>query len=229
MAGFDLYFSGRIYPGVSVAGLNLSGLTVDEASTLLHQSLTYPQEGRIVFQEGENLWSAKPQELGLVFDAQSSARAAFDTGRSGNPFARILNQVKAWRWGVDLAPQMVYDETAAVNFVNEIARHVNKEVVEASLEIEGVNVTEKPGQIGRNVNLPGTIASLEESMRAMTDAVITVQVDETPPEIQDVSIAAETARRIVSQPLTLYLPDAPEEDQVPWRIDADQQRRTENC
>ncbi len=219
---FDLYFSGKIYPGVSVAGVKLSGSTVDEASSLLYQELTYPLDGKVVFQEGGRLWTAKPQELGLVFDAQSSARAAYNTGRSGDPFSRLFNQMKAWRSGIDLAPQLVYDEAVAVEYVNEIARQVDKATIEASLKIEGVNVIENPGQIGRKVDVRATLASLKESMQAMTDALITVQVEEIPPHIQDVSKAAETARRIVSQPLTLYLPDPSEGEQVPWRIEADQ-------
>ena len=219
---FDLYFSGKIYPGVSVAGVKLSGSTVDEASSLLYQELTYPLDGKVVFQEGGRLWTAKPQELGLVFDAQSSARAAYNTGRSGDPFSRLFNQMKARRSGIDLAPQLVYDEAVAVEYVNEIARQVDKATIEASLKIEGVNVIENPGQIGRKVDVRATLASLKESMQAMTDALITVQVEEIPPHIQDVSKAAETARRIVSQPLTLYLPDPSEGEQVPWRIEADQ-------
>ena len=219
---FDLYFSGKIYPGVSVAGVKLSGSTVDEASSLLYQELTYPLDGKVVFQEGGRLWTAKPQELGLVFDAQSSARAAYNTGRSGGPFSRLFSQIKAWRSGIDLAPQLVYDEAVAVEYVNEIARQVDKATIEASLKIEGVNVIENPGQIGRKVDVRATLASLKESMQAMTDALITVQVEEIPPHIQDVSKAAETARRIVSQPLTLYLPDPSEGEQVPWRIEADQ-------
>ena len=220
--GFNMYFSGKIYPGVSVAGVNLSGLTLEEASSLLYHELTYPNDGKVVFQEGKNLWSAKPQELGLVFDAQSSARAAYNTGRSGDPFSRLSNQIKAWRAGIDLGPRLVYDEAAAVEYVNEIAQQVDKATIEASLTIEGVTVTENPGQIGRKVDVPATLVSLEGSMQAMTDALIAVQVKEVPPQIQDVSEAAETARRIVSQPLTLYLPNSAEEEQVPWRIEADQ-------
>lgn len=220
--GFNLYFGGKIYPGVSVAGVNLSGLTLEEASSLLYHEITYPNDGKVVFQEGENLWAANPQELGLVFDAQSSARAAYNTGRSGDPFSRVFNQAKAWRSGIDLAPLLVYDEAAAVEYVNEIAQQVDKATIEAFLTIEGVAITENPGQVGRKVDVHGTLVSLKESMQAMTDSLITVQVEEIPPQIQDVSAAAETARRIVSQPLTLYMPDPGEEEQVPWRIEADQ-------
>ena len=78
LVGFSLYFSGRVYPGVSVAGVNLSGLTRAEVSVLLNQQVIYPQTGKILFQDGESIWVAMPSELGLVFDPQASAQAAYD-------------------------------------------------------------------------------------------------------------------------------------------------------
>ena len=44
---FNMFYAGQIYPGVSVAGVNLSGLEPEEAGALLAQRLTYPQQGRI--------------------------------------------------------------------------------------------------------------------------------------------------------------------------------------
>src|SRR4030042_7029738 len=55
---------GHIYPGVAVSGIDLSGMTAQEAATLLTQRLDYPQRGKIVFQEGTNLWTVKPADLG---------------------------------------------------------------------------------------------------------------------------------------------------------------------
>jgi len=110
---FNFYYSGRIYPGVSTAGNDLSGLTVDQAALLLSQQIAYPLNGRIVFQEGGSNWAVAPHELGFVFDAQSSARAAYETGRKGGPLARLLGQARAWRSGINLAPLMIYDERVA--------------------------------------------------------------------------------------------------------------------
>src|ERR1044071_3721853 len=66
--GYQLLYAGRIFPGVSVAGVDLSGLTRDEAALKLSQTLAYPNNCKILFRDGEKAWVATPAELGMVFD-----------------------------------------------------------------------------------------------------------------------------------------------------------------
>src|SRR5574341_2506390 len=80
--GFQLVYAGRIFPGVAVAGVDLSGLSRDEAAVKLQQSLAYPIAGKVLFRDQEKAWVASPAELGMVFDPSSSAGAAYLVGRS---------------------------------------------------------------------------------------------------------------------------------------------------
>ncbi len=84
-AGFQADYSGRILPGVSVAGIDVAGMSIEQAAFRLEQSITYPQQGRIAFRDGTTVWMATPAELGVRLDAQASAEAAFQVGRRGNP------------------------------------------------------------------------------------------------------------------------------------------------
>src|SRR5918996_460562 len=66
--GYQLVYAGRIFPGVSVAGVDLSGLTPSAAAVKLNQALSYPITGKILFRDGEKAWLASPAQLGMVFD-----------------------------------------------------------------------------------------------------------------------------------------------------------------
>src|SRR5215510_6660897 len=66
--GYQLLYAGRIFPGVSVAGVDLSGLSRDEAAVKLNQTLSYPITGKVLFRAQEKAWVASPAELGMVFD-----------------------------------------------------------------------------------------------------------------------------------------------------------------
>src|SRR4030066_52285 len=57
---YSYMYDGRIFPGVSVGGIDISGMNTQQAADLLARRLDYPQRGRIAFQEGTNLWTAKP-------------------------------------------------------------------------------------------------------------------------------------------------------------------------
>ncbi len=50
--GYATTYSGRILPGVSVAGVDLSGLQPVDAGVLLAQKLDYAQTGNIVLEAG---------------------------------------------------------------------------------------------------------------------------------------------------------------------------------
>ncbi|HEX9028014.1 MAG TPA: peptidoglycan binding domain-containing protein, partial [Anaerolineales bacterium] len=139
VVGFDMMYAGKIFPGVSVAGNDLSGLPPADAAALLAQHINYPQNGKIVFRDGAKVWVAKPAELGLVFDPENSALAAYRLGRQGDPVTRLIDQLAAWYFGTNLSPVLVYDERVAVHYLNGIAQQANRPTIEAALSITGTD------------------------------------------------------------------------------------------
>jgi len=75
--GYDFLYAGKVFPGVSVAGVNISGLSPQDAAARLGAQLVYPTSGKIVFQEGSKVWVARPVDVGLYLDPETSAQAAY--------------------------------------------------------------------------------------------------------------------------------------------------------
>jgi vancomycin resistance protein YoaR len=215
---FEFAFSSRIFPGVYVDQVNLSGLTVEEAQTRLAESLPYTYNGRLQIVYGENIWEARPIDLGYVIDPAASAQAAFDVGRDDWLAPNLATQVRAWFGGVQLSPVGVYDEKISQAFLAGIAAEINRPVVEANLGLEGTEVVVKDGQVGRQVKISETLALLTVPMANMQSGVVSLVVEETPPAIMDASAQAEMARQILSQPLILTLPGGAN-DAGPWTIE----------
>src|SRR5215510_790553 len=138
--GYQLVYAGRIFPGVSVAGVDLSGLTRDEAAVKLNQTLSYPITGKVLFRAQEKAWVASPAELGMVFDPTSSAGAAYGVGRSGGLFGALSGQIRAKGPGMQVPPVVIFDQRVAVQYLNQIATQVNQPVVEANLSLNGTEV-----------------------------------------------------------------------------------------
>ncbi len=214
--GYQLMYAGRIFPGVTVAGVDLSGLAPADAAVKLNQTLTFPISGKILFRDGGNLWLTSPVELGMVFDASSSAQAAYRLGRSGNPFSALSNQLGARRSGANVSPVIIFDQRLAYAYVNGLAASVNRSAVEASLRIEGTNVVAQPGQVGRIVDVDATLVVLSAQMQAFHDIEVPLVVREQAPLIMDVSSQADAARAILSAPLQLVMPNAVQGDPGPW-------------
>lgn len=222
LTGFNFYHAGRIYPGVWMSGINLSGLTPEEAVARLEGRLSYPQTGKIVFRSGSDVWIARPADLGLAVDVRSSAEAAYRFGRQGNTFQRMIEKLDALYAGQGLSPLLVYDERQARAFLGGIAAQINRPTVEAALDIQGTNVSAKPGQVGRQVDLPATLQPLAAQLSSLTDGLVELVVVETSPEILDANQAAEQARAILSAPLVIEVPDAQPDDPGPWALQPEQ-------
>ncbi len=215
-AGYQLIYAGRIFPGVSVAGVDLSGLSRDDAAVKLSQTLSYPINGKILFHDQEKAWVASPAELGMVFDPSASASAAYSVGRSGGLFGALAGQVSAGGLGVQVAPVIVFDQRVAYQYLSDIAKQINQPVVEAGLNLNGTEVVSQAGQVGRELKIDATLIYLGAQLQTFRDGEVPLVVQEIQPQILDVSAQAEAAKQILSQSLTLTLPDAKAGDPGPY-------------
>src|SRR5215211_2187396 len=206
--GYQLVYAGRIFPGVSVAGVDLSGMTPSDAAVKLNQALSFSTTGKILFRDGEKAWIATPAQLGMVFDPSSSARTAYKLGRSGGLFGALSGQIRASGGGVSVPPVIVFDQRVAYQYLSQISTQVNQPLLEASLKLEGTNVVTQPGQVGRELKIDATLVYLAAQLQTFRDGEVPLVMQEVQPQMLDVSAQADTARQILSQPLTLNMPNA---------------------
>ncbi len=218
---FRTIYSGRIFPNIQIGWINLSGQAPIDAADLLRREIQYPEQGEITLQYDDLSWTATPAELGLFFSPQFNAELAFNTGREGNIARRIAAQIQILRHGMILAPQFVMDEKTGLEYLAGLAAEVNQPVMEASLELDGLEVLVQPGQIGREMDIQASLEVVGLQLQSMQDGSIPLIVTETYPVILDVTAQAEFARQILSQPLLLQIPDAAENDPGPWSIQPD--------
>jgi len=217
--GYQLIYAGRIFPGVSVAGVDVSGMSPNDAALKLSQTLSYPMTGKILFRDGDKVWVASPAELGMSFNPTLSAMNAYQLGRAGGPFAALAGQVRAQGSGMDVAPVILFDQKVAYQYLQNLSTQLDKPVVEASLRLDGTNVVAQPGQVGRALNLDATLIYLGAQLQAFRDGEVQLVVQDAAPKVLDVSAQADNARRILSQPLQLVVPNYREGDPGPWVYD----------
>ena len=219
--GIQATYSGHIYPSVHIGGVDVSGLNPSQAGAKLTQAFDYPQHGRIFIQDGPQSWKVTPAELGLFLDPEASAQRAYQLGRGGNILENLTTQLANNRSPVNLAPVLVFDQRMAQNYLLKLAAQINKPLIETNLGLNGLDVVIRSGQTGREVDIQASLEKLSAQVQSLSDGVVPLVVKETPPLVGDVSAQADLARTILSQPLTLALPDdQPDKNKMgPWTID----------
>ena len=218
-SSYQLLFSGRVFPGISMAGVDLSTLTPEQATAVLSQHLTYPTSGRIVFQDGDHVWVATPAELGVVFDAGTSVQRAYGMGRQGGLLSSLASQLNAWQGGLELAPVIVFDARVAQRYIENIAKQMDQPVVETDLHLNGTEVVYTAGQVGRLLNVDKTLAALLAQLKTFQDGEIPLYIEEQTPQVLEAASQAEVLRRALSAPLTLTIANPQTGDPGPWTID----------
>jgi vancomycin resistance protein YoaR len=219
--GTRLWYAGRVFPGVSMAGIPVGGLSVSDATALITEKINYPQNGKIVLRDGDKIWVATPSELGLTIDPEASARAAFAVGRTGSLPNLIRTQIEAAASGHDASPIMVFDQRAAYAYLNTLAAQINTPPVDAGLSLKGTEVVATPGQVGRHLDIDATLLLVSAKVQEIHDGVVDLYIRETQPVILDASAEADQARKILSAPLVLSLPDGDSNPDGPWTFEPD--------
>ncbi|MDX1417708.1 MAG: peptidoglycan binding domain-containing protein, partial [Candidatus Promineifilaceae bacterium] len=218
-AVYQMQYAEKIFPGISVAGIDLSGLTVFEATDRIAQQVDFPLDGRIAFQDGTTVWMATPLDLGFFLDAETSARHAFMIGRQGNLLTRMTDQISARLWPIEQPPYFLYNEASTLTYLEGIAAQVDRPVVEASLGLNGIDIDVRSGQVGRKVDINETLQLVGPQLAATSDGLIPLVVNETPPIVLNVEEQAALAREILSEPLQITIANPREGDPGPWTFD----------
>jgi vancomycin resistance protein YoaR len=202
LVGVRLVFWDRALPGVSAAGVSLTGMNREQIVEMLRLEVTYPNTGWVLLQDGEQAWSVRPAELGVSIDYQAMADQALSTGREGAMFG-WGDQIGAWYSGRSISPIVLFDRLVGSFYLSGLAAQIDQPMQEASLQVVGTGIESAPGQVGRRVEIPLTLDLLAVPAAHLRDADVPLVIVETPPRILDASTEAETARRILTQPLTL--------------------------
>ncbi len=200
--------SGRIYPGVSVFGINLSGLSAVDAAQQMDAGFDYPRDGRIVFTYGDKKWVATPGDLGLGLDLMATTSDAYSVGRSKDLLGNAGDQLESRFSGVAVAPVLQFDFTRALAYLQRIAPEVEQPAVEARLEMQGLNVVAIPGQVGKRLDMGAMLPQIAEPIGHLTDAVIPLAVTEFPPRVLDASPQAAVAQQLLGQDFAMTIADS---------------------
>ena len=216
IVGYQLLYSGKIYPGVTIGGVPVGGMKPEEAQLQLSANLTYPINGQIIFVDGENSWQYTPMDLGFLLDTKSSVEEAFAYGRVSF-FQRLKTQFNTFYYGHEIAPQFVYDERITHTVLEQIRTETDLETIEATLKIEGAEVVTTPGQHGRELNSEATIEALLPYLIGYQNVSLQLPVEDRPAMIVDANEQAEMAREALRQDFTIRAPDGGSHG-GPWTI-----------
>jgi len=149
--GFSLYAYGhqdRIYQGVSVGGVDLSGMTRTEATDALSQGYAaYLNTPLTLTYNGEN-YAITSNQLGISVDTTATIDRALEYGRTGSLWSRSQDWARGLFGGTDLTavvnPDSQVTDTALLTLTADVARSPRNATIDWSGD-QPVVVPDIPG------------------------------------------------------------------------------------
>ena len=200
---FDRNYTGRILPGVSVGGIDLSGLTPDEATERLDSSFTSFGEGRAVLTSGDVEIPIAYANIDRRPDTEGMVAEAMAIGRSGTAVERIIIDARTAVRGVDIAPRVAFDKAHVAVFVETHAARLDVDPQDASVTTTKDGFALADGVDGRTVDRQAPIEFLTAAL-ARADAPSEIRVDLTLTPVEPAVTTAEaTAARALADRMAL--------------------------
>jgi lipoprotein-anchoring transpeptidase ErfK/SrfK len=189
---YDSTQKDEIAEGVTIAGVDVGGLTEEEAAAKVRRKLLTPLKHslRVGF-DGES-WELSGKQLKIRADIDSAVEEAVEDSQEGGLPGRLVRYVSGGEVEESITPEVAYSVPAVNRFVRHVAEEINREPKNADVEPSGASLEVVAGEPGRKLrdNL------LEEDLKAAVlnanaPHTIKAKVHSVAPEVTKKEVAAE--------------------------------------
>lgn len=208
-AGLRLSHEGRIYPGVTVAGVDLGGLDGPTAVRALRAAGLDPQQALLLQAQAESL-TLRPGEDGITLDLDATVDRAMAFGRGRGLRARAWEPLLGLLVGRSITPVVSVDEARLRTALRKLAEAFDRPARDAAVVLEGARALAVEAQPGRRLNQEGSLALLADAAALGKWPLGSIQlpVSIETPAVLHLGSALDEAQALLSGPIDLRAGDA---------------------
>lgn len=200
---------GKIYPGVVISGVDVSGMTPQDGRDALRSAFASFEAQAVTFVHGERSWTASLADLGMAVDYRSVVRTAMATVREQGVVRRYSSLLQPDdRHEV---PLFLREDPAALDaYLAGLAAEIAVEPRDARLYKAGNDVKVLEHRVGRVMDIERARTEVLREIRGGKPVTIGLETLEVPPRVatEDLEAAKEAAIRLISEPVVFTLGDA---------------------
>jgi vancomycin resistance protein YoaR len=161
---FNFLSTDRIAPSVKVSGIELGGLTRDEAAAKLREWSYRRLSDKLTFVAGERRWTGALRDIGVRVDSGAIAREAYSVGRRGGAFTKFREGLGLTVVARNMPLPYKYDWKSIGGLVEKINSAVGVPARDARISFDDGVRTITP-------DIPGTTVDFDSVSRSIPSAV----------------------------------------------------------
>ena len=174
-----------IYPGVSAMGVDLGGLTQEEAAAALDNYYSDAVlDKTITLTYNGTKWEYTYRDLDFAANTAEIAQEAYDMCRTGSTRERYAEVTALAAAPVDLALSDQYDSSAVDRILSKIDEEIRKEPKDADVKFENGDFVIVEEQTGYDLDQADTKKKLTELIASQEDITLELTVKVTEPKVK---------------------------------------------
>jgi len=188
---YDSSQDGTIADGVTIGGVDVGGMSEDEAKRAVRRQLLMPLQHSIkVGYDGES-WVLPGKTLKLHADVDRAVEAAIEQSREGGLPGRLVRYVTGGSVDEQLSADIAYSRRAINRFVRKVAEEVDREPQDATVEASGSELTVVKAENGRKLRDNLLTRQLDAAvLNARADHTIGARTHFVAPEVTTQEVAS---------------------------------------
>jgi lipoprotein-anchoring transpeptidase ErfK/SrfK len=181
---FDRSKRTTIAEGVTVNGVDVSGLSPEQARTKLREALLEPLTRPVTARYHGREFTLTPEQAQVAIDIDGSVDRAIAASREGNMFTRTWREVRGSELGEEVAAEISWSRASVRRLVRRVERKLTIEARDANVDLASGSVEPVPSRDGREVESRRLRRDLErELLDAGTARVARVRTEVVEPEV----------------------------------------------
>lgn len=137
-----------IFSGISVQGIDVSNLTIDEAKRKISSIIGNHISEEISLQHNDFQTVILPEQFGVSFDVDSAVEQAYYIGKSDNLIKNNYTILSLLLKNYNISPSINYDEDLLNSLIDSINAQLPDRVVNSGYSIDGTNLIITSGKDG---------------------------------------------------------------------------------
>lgn len=197
---------GEVPRNVSIVGLDVGGLSRDDATAVVRAYESSLQNETATFVVSGSTYELDPTTVGLTADVGGAVESAFEQ-RNGGILSGFVPWVRGFSEQIDIDLEMSVDDEAIDAYLADWEQEaIENPAYEGSISIANGAIDYEYPRIGQRIDRPAAVAMVDavltESDRPVTELPLTDSVPEL--TAADIDDAVMTLRRMVSRPIVLH-------------------------
>ncbi len=162
-----------IAEGVTVAGVDVGGMSTDEARALVRRELQEPLEQPVSVVRGKSRFSMSAEDAGVKADVGGMVDEAIQASREGSIFSRVARDITGGEEDAQVSARVSYSTAAVERLVERIEKKLNRPARDAEVDFPSLEKVKE--QKGRRVKAAAleqriaqalTVPGVERQVRA---------------------------------------------------------------